>query len=108
MGARRATVDEVHDQAWASNESITDCWATSGGATCFYVGCLSAGLVFVPQAAHTLEAGSIVFGAADWVVWPLLAHLIFRIASTVMERVAALRSSSAQSQLWSRHMGAMA
>ena len=58
-------------------------WAYLATPLGFYAGCLSVGLVFTPPAAHMLEAGSIVFSAADWVVWPLLAYLVFRIAATV-------------------------
>ena len=82
-------------------------WAYIATPLGFYAGCLSVGLVFAPQPAHMLEAGSIVFGAADWVVWPLLVYLLLRVALMVMNGIGASRAAPASGPLWSPHLATL-
>ena len=82
-------------------------WAYIATPLGFYAGCLSVGPVFAPQPAHMLEAGSIVFGAADWVVWPLLVYLLLRVALMVMNGIGASRAAPASGPLWSPHLATL-
>ena len=78
-------------------------WAYGATPLGFYAGCLSVGLVFAPAPAHMLEAGSIVFGAADWVVWPLLVYLICRVAALLVGHIAARKPDATPAHFWSPH-----
>ena len=82
-------------------------WAYVATPLGFYAGCLSVRLLFAPQPAHMLEAGSIVFGAADWVVWPLLVYLLLRVALVAMNSLGAVRKGSASGPLWSPHLATL-
>ncbi len=82
-------------------------WAYLATPLGFYAGCLSVTAVFAPPAPRALEAGSVVLGAAHWLVWPLLLLLLWRVAVPIVLAARTRSAPASAAQLWSPHLATL-
>lgn len=54
-------------------------WAYAATPLGYYLGCLSAPQLFAPPAPQGLPQGSWVLAMADWMLWPLLLFVLWRL-----------------------------
>lgn len=72
-------------------------WAYAATPLGYYLGCLSAPQLFSPPAPQGLPEGSWVLAMADWMLWPLLLFVLWRLLGPWLRRGERRQASAAWS-----------